>query len=280
MTCPQSEANLEPLMHAFLDGELTGVDRESFELHLLECPACAEEVRAQARFKAAIRGHLPRPALPPGLKRRVEVMIAQRSPGESRWGWIAFPRLTPAFAAVGVVAALVVFTKQPTKAPVIQQALRAHSVELPMDVEAPDCAHVASWFRGKLGFTVHPPRLDHVMQASVSSGLQGAAPSTHLGAEPPRCQGGRIINVKDHFGAYLSYKVGGDHRINVMVFEGDDESLETPRRRHLGGRDVYFDTAQGASTAAFRGRDGLNYVLTSDLDEEALSQVVEAAFRP
>ncbi len=262
--CPESE----PLVHAYLDGELAGVDKESFELHLLDCPTCSQAAKAQVRFKAALREHLQRPAVPQALRLKVTAELAKRSPGESRWGWFEFPKLTPAFAAVAVVGLLVVVTKRPTSAPVIQQALRAHSVELPMDVEAPDCEHVASWFRGKLPFIVHPPRLDRVMQASATSSQNEA-----------RCQGGRLINVKENFGAYLAYRVGAQKRINVMVFEGDDESLETSRRRRMSGMDVYFGSAQGASTAAFRGQDGLNYVLTSDLDENALATVIQAALR-
>ncbi|MDX2023893.1 MAG: zf-HC2 domain-containing protein [Deltaproteobacteria bacterium] len=271
--CAQSE----PLVHAFLDGELAGEDRHSFEMHLLECSACAGAVKAQARFKSALRSHLPRPALPAALERKVAVTLATAGQEDrpSAWGWLAFPRLTPAFGAVAVVAVLVVLTghQKASQTPVIQQALRAHSVELPMDVETPDCNRVASWFRGRLGFTVHPPQIEGALPASVTSSSVES-----VNDESPHCQGGRIINVRDNFGAYLTYKMGAQHRINVMVFEGDDESLEGPRHRVVGGRDVYFGSGQGASTAAFRGRDGLNYVLTSDLDEDTLSHVLESAF--
>lgn len=271
MICPASEA----MVHAFLDNELAGTERESFEMHLLDCAGCADLVKAQARIKHSIRAHLPRPAVPVSLERKMASALAKAAPSatESRWGWLAFPRLTPAFAAVGVVAVLVVVTRRgsPPRTQVMQQALRAHSVELPMDVETPDCNRVASWFRGRLGFTVHPPQLEQVMPAALTS---NAMPDngTH-------CQGGRLINVRDNFGAYLTYRVGSQHRINVTVFEGDDEGFEGHKRRLVGDQEVYFGSAQGASTAAFRGRDGLNYVLTSDLDEDTLSNVVEASFR-
>lgn len=273
MKCAQSDS----LVHAFLDGELAGEDRQSFEMHLLECGACANAVKGQARFKSALRGHLPRPPVPAALERKVAVALATAGHEDrpSPWAWLAFPRLTPAFGAIGVVAVLVVLTRHQTapQTPVIQQALRAHSVELPMDVETPDCNRVASWFRGRLGFTVHPPQIERALAAAVTSSSVEAAND-----DSPHCQGGRIINVRDNFGAYLTYKVGAQRRINVMVFAGDDESIEGPRHRLVGGRDVYFSSGQGASTAAFRGRDGLNYVLTSDLDEDTLSHVLETAF--
>lgn len=271
MNCPSTEA----MVHAFLDNELAGTERESFEMHLLDCSGCAEIVKAQSRLKHAIRSHLIRPSVPVSLERKMASALAKTAPSssESRWGWLAFPRLTPAFAAVGVVVVLVVVTRRgpAPSTQVMQQALRAHSVELPMDVETPDCNRVASWFRGRLGFTIHPPQLERAMPAALTS---NSTPDngTH-------CQGGRLINVRENFGAYLTYRVGSQHRINVTVFEGDDEGFEGPHRRLVGDQEVYFGSAQGASTAAFRGRDGLNYVLTSDLDEDTLSNVVEASFR-
>ena len=57
-----------------------------------------------------------------------------------------------------------------------------------------------------------------------------------------------------------------------------DASLrQVSRRRTLGDRDVYFGSGRGASTAAYRDRDGLVHVVTSDVDEDALSHLVEAA---
>ena len=41
--------------------------------------------------------------------------------------------------------------------------------------------------------------------------------------------------------------------------------------------DVYFQRGGGASTAAFRDRDGLNYIMTSDVDEDYLGNLIEAA---
>jgi hypothetical protein len=61
-----------------------------------------------------------------------------------------------------------------------------------------------------------------------------------------------------------------------MIFS-EDEPLDGPRRRVLADRDVYFGSGRGASTAAYRDRDGLVHVVTSDVDEDSLSRLVEAA---
>ena len=49
MTC----ADLTASFQAYVDRELTGVDREVVERHLVGCPPCARQVHLQGRFKAA-----------------------------------------------------------------------------------------------------------------------------------------------------------------------------------------------------------------------------------
>ena len=43
-------------MHAYVDGELAGVDYDTYEKHLLECDHCSRCCRLQARFKAEPAG--------------------------------------------------------------------------------------------------------------------------------------------------------------------------------------------------------------------------------
>jgi hypothetical protein len=63
-----------------------------------------------------------------------------------------------------------------------------------------------------------------------------------------------------------------------MVFDGGDEDLAGPRRRVVSGREVFFERGRGATTAAFRDRDGLYYVVTADVNEDDLTDLVQAAF--
>ena len=62
-------------IHAYVDGELAGVDRDAYEQHLLECDQCSHSCRLQSRFKAAVRGHLNRREVPEGLRQRIEQAI-------------------------------------------------------------------------------------------------------------------------------------------------------------------------------------------------------------
>ena len=61
------------------------------------------------------------------------------------------------------------------------------------------------------------------------------------------------------------------------MFDPRDEAIDAPDRRYVSGREVYFGTGPGISTAAYHDR-GLGYVVTSDLDEESLTRLVTASF--
>jgi hypothetical protein len=116
---------------------------------------------------------------------------------------------------------------------------------------------VAEWFRGKVDFPVRPP---------VES----------VGA---RCEGGRLVTVRDRLAAYLTFRALSGHKLAVLVFDGDEDEIEAPVRRTVNGIDVHLATTRGASTAAFRGADGLSYVLIGDLDTDSLTNFLTAAFR-
>ena len=81
----------------------------------------------------------------------------------------------------------------------LEQARRTHRVcrASPMDVVGPDCASIASWFRGRVDFAVHAPRMPRQIT----------------------CQGGRLVNVEDRPAAYLVYQDPAGHRVSVLVFD-------------------------------------------------------------
>ena len=250
-------AEADSVLHAFVDGELAGTDRAAYEEHLRGCAACTQSSRFQARFKAAVRGHLPRPSLPVGLRTRIETALAAAPAPRRRWPWQAHPRTFTVGAAAA--AALVLFfanTQRTSRSAVMEQALSTFHHDLPLDVLSDSCSKVSDWFRGKVDFTLAP----------------SAQPSG------TRCQGGRLINVRDRLGAYVAYQVPAGHRLGVMVAPSDSEPLGGTRQRVLHGRHVFVDTHRGVATVTFREPGGLDYVVTADLDEDALANWVETVY--
>ena len=250
-------ADADNVLHAYVDGELASADREAYESHLRSCETCTQASRLQARFKAAIRGHLPRPALPAGLRSRIETALAAAPSPRRRWPWQAYPRaFTVGMAAAAAVVLLVANTQRTTRSPVLEQAVSTFHHDLPLDVLSESCAKVSDWFRGKVDFAMQP--------AAERAGT--------------RCQGGRLVNVRDRFGAYVVYQVPAGHRLGVTVFPSDNEPLAGNRQRDLHGRRAFVDTRRGVSTVTFREPGGLDYVFTADLDEDALANWVETVY--
>jgi anti-sigma factor RsiW len=249
MTCGEAAA----VLPAYCDGEIAEVDRGQIERHLASCLSCAAQSRLQARFKAAVRAHLPRPPVPQELRVRLRAVLGQSEIAPRRWVWATHPRLVPA-AVAAVLLVAITGTVRHSQSMVLQQAQRSYQAELPMDIVGSDCQSIASWFRGRVDFPVPPP--------SVAQGS---------------CQGGRLVNVRERPAAYIVTRGRDGHRVAFLVFDPRDEAIDSPERRFVSGREVYFGTGPGISTAAYHDR-GLGYVVTSDLDEESLTRLVTASF--
>lgn len=255
MTLTCSDAN--NVLYAYVDGELAAADRAAYEEHLRSCDACTHASHFQARFKAAVRGHLPRPTLPVGLRSRIESALAAAPSPKRRWPWQAYPRaFTVGMAAAAALVLMVGNMQRTVRSPVLEQAVSTFHHDLPFDVLSESCAKVSDWFRGKLDFTVQ------------STGDRSGT----------RCQGGRLVNVRDRFGAYVVYRVSPGHRLGMMVFPSGNEPLAGSHQRMLNGRPVYLDTQRGVATVTLREPSGLDYVFTADLDEDALANWVETVY--
>jgi anti-sigma factor (TIGR02949 family) len=246
-------AEADAVLPAYCDGEIDESDRSLIERHLATCAACTSRSRLQARFKAAVRAHLPRPPVPHDLRVRVRAMLGAQEIAPRRWVWATHPRLVPAFVAAVLLVAIT-GTVRHSQSMVLTQAERSYQSELPMDIVGSDCRSIASWFRGRVDFPVPP--------AALGEGS---------------CQGGRLVNVRERPAAYIVTRARDGHRVAFLVFDPRDEAIDAPDRRLVAGREIYFGSGPGISTAAYHDR-GLGYVVTSDLDAEALTRLVQASF--
>jgi anti-sigma factor RsiW len=242
-------------VQAYIDGELAGIDREQVQRHLGSCETCSRSCLLLGRFKAAVRAHLPRPPVPSDLRQRLRFALdrAEGAPGRRWAAWSSYPRLVPAAVAAVLLVGIMIHTRRQSM--VLSQAQRSYQAEMPMDIVGSDCGSISSWFRGRLDFPVHAPAF--AGQAS--------------------CKGGRLVNVGERMGAYLVYQANGGHRVALLVFDPRDEPIEAPHRRVINGREILFEGGPGISTAVYRER-GLSYIVTSDLDEDALTRLVQTSF--
>jgi anti-sigma factor (TIGR02949 family) len=141
MNCSEADA----IMYAFVDGELSGSDRTAYEAHLVSCDACAHATRLQSRFKAALRGHLPRPEVPEGLRQRLHGALEAEPTARRQWPWQAYPRIfTLAIAASAAVVLLVASPRRSPSSPVLEQALSTFHHDVPLDVLSQSCAAVTA----------------------------------------------------------------------------------------------------------------------------------------
>ena len=253
MTCNEAGSAVQ----AYVDGELAGVDREQLQRHIGTCETCARRCLLQGRLKAAVRAHLPRPPVPADFRRRLRGALdaAAPEPPLQRWAWLRYSRLVPA-AGAAMLLLLITTTVRRGQSQVLGQAQRTYQAEMPMDIVGSDCGSIASWFRGRVDFPVHAPAY----------------------AGHASCKGGRLVNVGERLGAYLVYMDTTGHRVALLVFDPGEDTLESPHRRVVNGREIYLGGGLGISTAAYRDR-GLGYVVTSDLDEDTLTRMVTASFR-
>jgi len=177
---------------------------------------------------------------------------------ESIWRSVgAYPRLFPALLAATMLLVILGSVRQ-QRSFVVEQSRRTYRTEIPLDVTG-DCPSVASWFRGKVDFPFRAPPL----------------------AGKTTCQGGRLVNVHDRLGAYVVFQAQDGHRVGLLVFDPSDDEDFVPRslnRRVVNGQEIYSGTGPGVSTAAFR-QQGLDYVMTSDLDEDSLARLVSASLQ-
>ena len=250
VSCGEAEA----FTQSYVDGELAAPDREGYERHMGACPRCRSLTRFEARFKAAVRGHLPRRQVPSQFEQRLRAVLAAQPIAAREWSWTRYRRVVPVMGlAAGFV--LLAVTVHGRHSFVLDQARRTYQAEVPLDVVGPDCSSVTSWFRGRVDFPVHPPRLPGKIT----------------------CQGGRLVNVEDRPAAYLVYQDPNGHRVSVLVFDPEAAPIDAPYRRVVDGREIFYRSGPGISTAAYHDR-GLGYVVTAALDEDSLTRLVSASF--
>jgi anti-sigma factor RsiW len=252
MTC----ADVEKLVHPYLDGEFAAEERALVDLHLSGCPRCLELVAFQRTFKASLKARLHRPVMPEALKKSIVDALDRADaqgdgPPPSIWRRVV-PVTAAVTAALTAAAAILVFAGAvvPSHADsaVAEEAVRCHEKNLPVEVGGGE-DNVRGWMQGKIDVPVRPLK--------VKGSFVGA----------------RLNRLKSRDVAQLQYVVAGTP-VTVYVFDATDMDIRGRETRVVGGRVVQIDTLRGYNILYYRER-GVGYALISDLEPDDLIQALE-----
>lgn len=247
---------LERSVDAFLDGEFDERERAEAEAHLAGCPACRGMVEGQGRIRDAVRAKLreamaaPAPAgcAPAALRERLTRTLAKEKRPLWRRALAPLPMATVAACAAGVLVVLASHTGNPD---LLEDAIRNHHRGLPLEVDA---AAMPGWFAGKLDFR---PSLPH-----FAGGV--------------RVEGARLSNLREWPAAYVRYQLPRG-QAGLFIVDDPGRRFDAPGRDvRLGNEVVRVASAKGYNVAIWR-QDEIVYSLVSDLDEDSLFRLVEAA---
>ncbi len=279
---------------AFVDGEVDPDTHIEFEQHLASCGPCrvqlafcrsmkdqvheacsgvtapssmaerlraaldAEDNRQAAASAEAPVGASPEPGPPLGLGgiRLLPMKARYAVPAAAAAVALAFLAAreggNPVLGADGSSTGLMASAASQTGS-MFEEIVRRHSSEHPAEVVGPPTT-VASWFRGKLEFPVHPVRF--------------SSPEVQL-------VGARLSNVQDREAAAFYYDVRG-RRVTVMVFEPPAPVDQFAARTSYGGQGLYYGQAHGYTVPVVQ-YEGLTYAFAGDLDSRALLRLAASA---
>ena len=257
---PVSCADVQKFVHPYLDGEFEDADRVELEHHLSTCATCRQAVAFEQSFKAALKTRLRRPVAPAALRGRVLEALDRadaegNGPVPSLWR-----RLAPATAIAAAAAAAAFFlwpgasSHPPPGLALVEDAVKTHVKYLPVEVAGNE-DQVRDFLRGRVDVPVRPPRLP------MNAVLVGA----------------RIGRLGASDAALLRYRVGST-LLTVLVFDPSVlHGFDGGRHRRVRDHEVYTGTSRGFSTA-FYEQAGLGYGVISDLDQNAMLDLVSASF--
>lgn len=255
-------ADIETLVPTYLDDELAEEETRELEHHVAACPGCRQQLAEEMRFHASLRKRLAPPASPDDLGDRVMAALdredwsARRQSRGLRWSWAL-----PAAATMAAAAALLLFAVSgkpaPSERPVAYDAIRQHMRRPPIEVQG---AAVSPWIRRHFSPQVQVPRFaqDHT-----------------------RFRGARLSHVRGRDAVQLYYGVVRDrgwHDVSMLVFDASDidfrRIFRRDHQRTIGDRAVWLDKHLGYGVVAHKGRDGLGYLLISDMSGDQLVELL------
>jgi anti-sigma factor RsiW len=240
----------QTLIHGYVDGELDLMKSLEIELHLQECPACAQAHASLQAVQAAIKNSPLYFQAPPGLAQRVQSSVrvsshADRAPRVSPRRLLAIAASLALIMAAGWELARILrvpsddafLTRELVASHVRSQMLLSHR----FDVASSDPHTVKPWFEGKLDF---------------------APPAKDLTGQGFPLVGGRLDYLHDRPVAAIVYQ-RRQHTINLFVWPSSPADDAAPAKASRQG----FHMLRWTSS-------GMTFWVISDLNEGELQEFV------
>jgi anti-sigma factor RsiW len=240
MTCAPFET-----LSAYVDHALPELESATLAGHLHSCPNCRAQLDELRWLKGAVRSSVPGPVESLDFKARLAVAASRsrRRRRNARRGALA-GGLVVALAAVLVV--LPVERERRALAELIGDHVGITLTrEEPFDVTSGDPRELERWFEGKVGFSLHIPKL----------------PAARL-------VGGRLCDISGRRIPLASYELG-TRRVSMFV---DRSRREAPRT-------VCEEQVHGF-TVCRRTIEGIEYLLVSDYPAGEAGSILTAALGP
>jgi anti-sigma factor RsiW len=251
MTEPERISESE--LHAYVDGELTPIERDAIAAWLAAHPEDAQRVgELEAINRALASGYASRleEPIPEAMRRRVTA-IAPSSRLALPWRAIAAGLCC---ALLGAGIALLVVRWQSTSGPqttFADQALGAHAVYVgevrhPVEVAASEETHLVQWLTRKIGANVRAPQLN---------------------AFGFRLVGGRLLPDLGRPAAQFMFEDSGGRRLTLYV------------RKEAGEGNTSFSLVSHDGLEAFYWIDRpLAYAIVGRLPREELLPIARAVY--
>ena len=225
--------------------------------HLNHCQECQALFSRDEALRRLLRTRFAGQDAPAHLRERVLDRIAQARTSErsSEHSWVPRQQQIRAALLIALLGGIVLVAGilgYPMLVGDRPQRVAAVMVEDHLQfgpgvsaIESSQAEQVETWFRGKVDFAVHVPRVAHA-----------------------ELVGGRRCSLFGKHGALLSYRTQGTP-VSLYIFEGTEVNPARFERLDLGEHTFTRASSKGHSLLLWKNR-GLAYTLVSELPEQEL----------